>query len=151
MTDSQVPSFGNDREYVMRQIRKYEERNAVLQAIIDKGDRIKATATGFEQVDNRKCTCKSYGARRKDHADDCEVEIVTDPGMVITATKEMRLNDTYLDDLRASLKPQDGTPKEIMEMVDAIHAENKMLRARVAELEAQLKARRAITNGHPHY
>ena len=89
-TVGKAVQFDDPTAYVAAQVAKYQQRNRVLQEIVSKGDRIRATATGFEQVDNRKCTCKTYGARRKDHAEECAVEIVTDPGPVIAALKEIR-------------------------------------------------------------
>jgi hypothetical protein len=135
-------SFDDPNAYIAAQVEKYQARNRVLQDIVSKGDRIRATATGFEQVDNRKCTCKSYGARRKDHAEECAVEIVTDPTPVIAALKEIRLNDTYLDGLRKQVIAPDQSADitEAMTYLQDLHTANESLRAECAALRRQLDA-----------
>lgn len=135
--------------YVLAQVGKYQERNRVLQEIVDRGDRVRATATGQEQLDLRTCTCKSFGSRRKDHAQDCQVQIVLDPTPRIAAIKEMRLNDARLDALRQQMVPPDQSEdmqlflKYIEDQADEnkrVKAENESLRRQLDAAYAELRA-----------
>ena len=141
-TVDKTVQFDDPNAYIAGQIQKYQQRNRVLQDIVAKGDRIRATATGQEMVDNRTCTCGSYGTRKKDHAEECAVEIVTDPTPVIAAIKEMRLNDTYLDGLRSQVTapPESAEIAAAFEWVEQLVADLATARADLADAHTQLAA-----------
>lgn len=150
-----VTDFSSDQDYLLRQIAQYEERNAVLQSIIDQGAPPKSTATGFEQLDLETCDCGSYGNRRKEHSPECGVKAVRDNTPVIHSIREKRLNDAHLNALRAALTPP-AEDTEVFERykshIELMTNENRKLRAEVDRLSlelhrVQLDGRREITSG----
>ena len=65
-------------KWLDEQIKKYRQRNAVLETIISAGAPIKTTSIGRTQWDPRTCTCGVKGRTDRDHEPDCTVEPVVD-------------------------------------------------------------------------
>jgi hypothetical protein len=108
-----------DKEgYILDQVSKYQSRNEVLEEIVSKGEPIKTTSIGRTQWDVRTCTCGVKARTDRDHAEECPVLPVTDSGPVITAIKELRMNNMYLDSLVKGLQHPDQTEDVIAGMAE---------------------------------
>jgi hypothetical protein len=93
---TQIVNRGRDAEATEREkeLRKLYQRQG------KRADNVppKGTATGFNQLDLRTCTCGSFAERIGDHARDCGVKPVLDERIGMDADKERRL---LLKEMRA--------------------------------------------------
>ena len=139
------------------QIRKYRQRNAVLETIISAGPPIKTTSIGRTQWDPRTCTCGVKGRTDKDHDPDCAVEPVVDSAPLIAATRELRLNDAEIASL-LSLKEEQLGPADtsqwdaileqyehMREEVARVNKENDHLRVQLASVTGEVMTSNAIS------
>jgi hypothetical protein len=132
--------------WIEDQLRQALDEDRRLDEIISKGVQYKTTATGYPALIFETCSCKTYADRRKDHAEDCTVEAVTDPAPIVAAMREKRLNRGQVADLlrlRDEMAPPDYSAdvREGMEFFETVAARNTVLEQRVKELESRLAAR----------
>jgi hypothetical protein len=133
-------------QWLNEQIAQYHSENILLDQIIEKGPQIKSTATGFPSLDFQTCTCGSFHDRRTGHADNCEVQAVTDPVPIVGALAEKRRNRAQVAELlklRDAIQPgTDETPEiaEALAYLAQLAADNQRLTAEVEQLRAQLAA-----------
>jgi CENP-B N-terminal DNA-binding domain len=102
----------------------------------------KGTATGFNQLDLRTCTCGSLSERIKDHDPACKVKPVLDERIGMDADKERRL---LLKEMRAESDRKDvlsdaesqALIREMVTYLDQVVQRNKYLERQLARYQGE--------------
>ena len=140
-----MPKQQTKANWLNDQIKKYRQRNAVLETIISAGAPVRSTAIGRVMWDVRTCTCPVKAKVNVDHDDGCTVQPVLDSGPIIAATRELRLNDADIASL-LSLKEETAEPADTSQLdmfvsqYEVMASENHELRLENERLRCEIAA-----------